>query len=98
MLETVWTFLVGKLGTLLPDISPFWGYGLKGLGVIAAAWVIAWFFPSSRPLAGALALGVFGWLWGYRKAEEDAEAKAEKQRKAAEQQQQNWPPTFPWSR
>lgn len=49
----------------------FWWYVAVGVAVIAVTTLAAWYFQFLRPVAGAIAVAVGSFLYGYRRGEKD---------------------------
>src|SRR5271166_3872332 len=64
----------------LPTIDwTAWHYAAIGLGIIAVACVLGWFFAPLRSFAGAVVLSVLAALYMYKRGEKDQTATDEKE-------------------
>ena len=71
----------------LPTIDwTAWHYAGIGLGIIAVACVLAWFFAPLRSFAGAVVLSVLAALYMYKRGEKDQGAADEKEIEDAKKQ------------
>lgn len=84
-------------------LFPIWLEWLPlGIGIILLCFVVAWFFPIARSLAGAIVLATVGVLYGYAKGMKETAARYKKKIDQLKQQKSQSPPQqtnpFDWWR
>ena len=77
--------------------DPIWAVGGSVAGIVLLCVVLAWFFPTLRPIFGAGALGSILYAIGFRKGQKaeddrnkDETDKLKEQLRAQSQQNQGW--------